>query len=83
MRHDETFEVYESHRWAVRHVKDPLRAIALSEHAVEMLEHTTRPIVGLQFHPEHFINETTGDEIFFRAVNALTKKIIIPIPPEL
>lgn len=44
--------VYESHRVAVKDLPDTMIACAYSEHACEIIKHATRPIIGIQFHPE-------------------------------
>ncbi len=45
-------EVYEAHRWYVPDVPSPLVALATSESGVEMVMHESKPIYGMQFHPE-------------------------------
>lgn len=44
--------VFENHNWSVRTLKRPLIALATSEDGVEILKHRTKPIYGMQFHPE-------------------------------
>jgi GMP synthase (glutamine-hydrolysing) len=44
--------VAERHGWAVTHVIPPLIALAHSDGGVEVIRHQSRPIFGLQFHPE-------------------------------
>lgn len=58
------FKVYESHRWVVQEPLSELSVLARSKDGVEAIKHKKRPIYGVQFHPEMFVDETCGDEIF-------------------
>ncbi len=44
--------VFESHRWAVSDPGPQLTTLAVSEHGVEAVKHVSKPIYGVQFHPE-------------------------------
>lgn len=58
------FKVFENHRWVVQEVSDDLLVLAKSKDGVEAIKHKTRPIYGVQFHPEMFVDQTCGNEIF-------------------
>lgn len=66
----ETVRVYESHRWSVEKVKQPLVALARSSDGIEILKHISRPIYGLQFHPE-VSKQTSGTKIFERVIDEI------------
>jgi GMP synthase-like glutamine amidotransferase len=61
--------VYESHRFVIDYVPSEIEVLGTSEHGIEIMQHKTRPIFGLQFHPEMFVNKTEGKEIFFSFLN--------------
>ncbi len=63
------FKVFESHRWVVREPLGELVAIASSRDGIEAFKHKTKPIYGVQFHPEMFLEKTCGDEIFNNFIN--------------
>jgi len=66
-----SFKVFESHRWVVQEPLDDLLVLAKSKNGVEAIKHKTYPIYAVQFHPEMFIDETCGDEIFNNFLNSL------------
>ena len=45
------FVVFESHRWKIKHA-DKFEIIGWSDDGMEIIKHPTKPIIGLQFHPE-------------------------------
>lgn len=49
---EQSYSVYENHNWSVEKLNMPLVALARSLDGVEVLKHATRPIYGMQFHPE-------------------------------
>jgi GMP synthase (glutamine-hydrolysing) len=63
--------VYEAHRFAINQVSDFIEVLATSDHGIEMIKHKTKPIYGLQFHPEMFIDKTGGGEVFYKILNKL------------
>lgn len=65
-------KVYEAHHWAIIKLGRKLLGIAKSVTGFEIIKHEEKPIYGLQFHPEMFVDETLGDEIFNKLIT-LTK----------
>lgn len=63
------FKVFESHRWVVKESPNELTALAKSKDGIEAVKHKKRPIYGVQFHPEIFIDTTCGDEIFYNFIS--------------
>ncbi len=55
--------VFEAHTWATLHVEKPLTALAFSKEGIEIIKHATKPIYGLQFHPEY--EEGNNGKIIF------------------
>ncbi len=49
---EQSFSVYENHNWSVEKLEKPLIALANSHEGVEVMQHISRPIYGMQFHPE-------------------------------
>lgn len=45
------FSVFESHKWKIAQA-DKFEVIGWSEDGVEIIKHLTKPIIGMQFHPE-------------------------------
>ncbi len=60
----ETISVFENHQWIIDKVPSEFDVIAESAQGPEAIKHKTRPIYGLQFHPENFVDQTQGDELF-------------------
>lgn len=58
------FNVYESHRWILKEPGNDLIVLARSKDGIEAIKHKSKPIYGVQFHPEMFVEKTCGDEIF-------------------
>jgi GMP synthase (glutamine-hydrolysing) len=68
---EDKFSVYESHRWVVKRLPSSLVSLAKSKDGVEIFKHKTRPIYGLQFHPEMLVRETSGRKIFEKIIYEL------------
>lgn len=56
--------IYENHRWIISKVPEEFEVIAMSPEGPEGIRHKSLPLYGLQFHPENFVDETEGDELF-------------------
>lgn len=69
--HERSVEVYEGHRWITSDMPADFDIIATSFDGPEIIHHQTRHIWGLQFHPENFVDETEGDEIFMSVFSGL------------
>jgi len=65
--------VYESHRWIIDKLSDQFKVLAKSPEGPEIIQHVSRPLFGLQFHPENMVDQTDGDEIFNNVIQRLTK----------
>jgi GMP synthase-like glutamine amidotransferase len=57
-------QVYESHRWVIKRLSKEFEVLAESDQGPEVIRHVTRPIYGLQFHPEKCVDELQGDDLF-------------------
>jgi GMP synthase (glutamine-hydrolysing) len=67
---DRDFSVFVNHNWSVEKLQKPLVALAYSSDGVEVMRHTSRPIYGMQFHPE--VNIGNGNVILeniFKDIN--------------
>lgn len=69
----DNFEVFENHRLVIKNVSDKLVALAYSKDGIEIIKHIDKPIYGVQFHPEMYVNETCGDEIFRNFIKIIKK----------
>lgn len=70
----QTLSVYEAHRWFISKLADVLIPEAISDRGPEIIRHHTLPQVGFQFHPEKFVYNTDGDELF----QAWWNKFVVP-----
>ncbi|MFM7088944.1 MAG: glutamine amidotransferase-related protein [Candidatus Paceibacterota bacterium] len=64
----ERIPVYESHRFAITDTSPDIDILATSSTGIEIIRHKEKPIMGLQFHPESFIDKTKGKEIFLELI---------------
>lgn len=68
-----SFEAYENHSWIANVLPPDLEVLARSAHGPEVVRHRSRPIYGLQFHPEHHVEEMFGDEVFLNILKRCNK----------
>ena len=57
-------KVYGAHNWKIDKVPENFIVLAESDNCIQIIKHKNREIYGFQFHPEMFIDETCGNEIF-------------------
>ena len=62
-------KVFESHRWVIDKLPDVFGILAKSDDGPEIIKHKEKSIYGLQFHPENFVEETEGDELFLKLLS--------------
>ncbi len=67
------FEVFEAHRYVIENIPETIIALAKSEHGIEVIKHSNKPIYGLQFHPEHLMEGNDGTIIFKNIIKKLTQ----------
>ncbi|MGY4893816.1 MAG: glutamine amidotransferase-related protein [Candidatus Saccharimonadota bacterium] len=60
----EKFKVFVAHRYSVLHHNGLVDALAYSRSGIEIIKHKTKPIIGLQFHPEVTFGKNNGEKIF-------------------
>lgn len=58
-------KVSEAHRWAVKEINSPLIALGHSTDGVEILKHSSKPIWGVQFHPQSDVDFGTEGKFIF------------------
>ena len=66
MAGEEEAMVYQSNHWIITELPDELICIAASGEGAEIIQHRTRPIWGVQFHPEREKVGSDGRLIFNR-----------------
>lgn len=74
LRKGDVHKVYEGHRWIIDTIPNDFEVLAVSKGGPEIIQHNTRQIWGFQFHPENFVDQTAGDEIFLNLFSKLTQK---------
>ena len=61
-------KVWASQRWRITELSEVLECWCASAEGVEVFKHKTKPIYGLQFHPEHHTRNDDGRRIFEKIV---------------
>lgn len=74
IRKGDLHKVYEGHRWIIDSTPDDFEILAVSNDGPEIIHHKTRSIWGFQFHPENFVDQTEGDEMFLNLFLKLAQK---------
>ncbi len=64
--------VFQSNHWILTEVGKDLEVIAASDEGAEIIRHRTRPIYGIQFHPERTRGNNDGPKIFNRILRTIT-----------
>lgn len=67
-------QVFENHSWAIDELSDDLEILASSDDRAEIIRHASKPIYGLQFHPEMLTEKCCGDEIFYNFIKIAKQK---------
>lgn len=57
------FQAFEAHRWIVKKTQF-LQPLAKSKDGIEAVRHPTKPIYGVQFHPEVLVKKSHAELIF-------------------
>lgn len=60
--------VWASQKWRITELPDELEAWCASAEGIEVFKHRSKPIYGLQFHPEHQTAHDDGRRIFEKIV---------------
>jgi para-aminobenzoate synthetase len=68
------FRAFEAHRWAIKSVRSPLIELARSPSGVQIIRHSTRPVWGMQFHPEVTEPQSHGRLIFGRIIDEYARE---------
>ncbi len=64
-------KVYENHIWRIKQLPEDFITLAESDNSIEIIKLKNKNIYGFQFHPEHLVNKTDGDEIFLNLFNQI------------
>jgi len=67
----DTMLTYQAHRWMLDSVSPPLLELARSHSEVEIIKHMTKPIYGMQFHPEVSIGRNNAKKILDSIIDSL------------
>lgn len=57
------FKVYENHHWVISKTPEEFHVLATSKDGIEVIMHTSLPLLGVQFHPEMDGQEGNGGDI--------------------
>jgi anthranilate/para-aminobenzoate synthase component II len=64
--------VFSSQRWRMTELPDELEAWCASGEGIEVFRHKTKPLYGMQFHPERRAGKNDGARMFFTMVELET-----------
>ncbi len=56
-------KVYEYHRWIIDQMPEGFEIVGRSKDGPELIRHTSKPLYGLQFHPENLVDQTDGRKL--------------------
>ena len=65
-------QVFQSNHWILTEVGPELEVIAASDEGAEIIRHRSKPIYGIQFHPERTRGKNDGPKIFKRILRTVT-----------
>ena len=74
IQNKQIFRVFESHRWAIKQLPKNFIALARSKDGIEIFRHKSRPIFGIQFHPEVLLTKTDGRKLLTNILSGLGRK---------
>lgn len=66
--------VFQSNRWVITELPEELVCIAASNEGAEIIKHRTKPIWGVQFHPERERPDGDGRKIFHRILSRIKEE---------
>ena len=61
--------VYEAHRFRIKQLPEEFIVLGRSDHSIEYFKHKDKPLYGIQFHPEAFVEITEGQEVWKSILN--------------
>lgn len=61
---DENMLVFENHNVGIINLPNSFDVLAESDECIEMIKHKSRPIIGVQFHPEKLSKQEHSDEMW-------------------
>lgn len=67
-------KVYEGHRLIIDRMPEGFKVLGRSQDGPELIKHTSKPLLGFQFHPENFVEETDGHTIFNQLLAEIVRK---------
>ncbi|MCC7289057.1 gamma-glutamyl-gamma-aminobutyrate hydrolase family protein [bacterium] len=66
--------VFQSNRWIITDLPDDLICIAASDEGAEVIRHRSKPLYGVQFHPERRVGKNDGAKIFNNILKVIFSK---------